>query len=134
MIFSKTFEISFGHCDPAGIIFYPNYFRWFDATYQAYLTTFGLDMRDLWDRLNTIGTGLIDVGATFRAPTTFGDVLDLRMTDIDWSKKTFRITYQGYVEGRTVVEGHEIRGVFVREGERLTAAPVAPLRDLIGNT
>ena len=25
-------EVHWGDCDPAGIIFYPTYFRWFDAS------------------------------------------------------------------------------------------------------
>ena len=30
-------DIAWGHCDPAGIIYYPNYVRWFDAAYHAFL-------------------------------------------------------------------------------------------------
>jgi len=131
MAFEKTVEISFGDCDPAGIVFYPNYFRWFDATFQALLKTRGHDQGTLRELLGTIGTGLMDVGATFRAPASFGDTLTVRLTGIDWTDRTFRVGYQGFVGERMVVEGHELRGVFVKEGDRLKAAPVGELRQLI---
>jgi len=131
MSFHTTVDISFGDCDPAGIVFYPNYYRWFDAAFQAYLSTFGLNQGILRDRLGTIGTGLIDTGATFRAPASYGDVLTLHLADIKWHAKTFRVIYEGRVEDRLVVEGFEVRGVFVRDGERLRAAPVGPLCDLM---
>lgn len=131
MPFSMTVEISFGDCDPAGIVFYPNYFRWFDATYNAFLKNHGLDQRILRDRLGTIGTGLMDVGASFRSPAQFGDSLVLHPAEIEWHARSFRIAYQGFVGDRLVVEGHELRGVFMQDGDRLKAAPVAPLRELI---
>jgi 4-hydroxybenzoyl-CoA thioesterase len=133
MAFETTIEISFGDCDPAGIIFYPNYFRWFDAAFQAFLKTRELDQHILREKLGTIGTGLMDAGASFRAPASFGDTMALRITGIEWTDRTFRITYEGRIGERIIVEGFELRGVFVKDGDRLKAAPVAPLKDLVGD-
>lgn len=33
--------ISFGDCDPAGIVFYPNFFGLFDRTFHAWLMAHG---------------------------------------------------------------------------------------------
>ena len=30
--YTLTIKISWGHCDPAKIVFYPNYFIWFDQS------------------------------------------------------------------------------------------------------
>ena len=133
MAFETTIDISFGDCDPAGIIFYPNYFRWFDAAFQAFLKTRELDQHILKEKLGTIGTGLMDAGASFRAPASFGDTMTLRITGIEWTDRTFRITYEGRIGDRVIVEGFELRGVFVKDGDRLKAAPVAPLKDLVGD-
>lgn len=133
MAFETTIDISFGDCDPAGIIFYPNYFRWFDAAFQAFLKTRELDQHILREKLGTIGTGLMDAGASFRAPASFGDTMTLRITGIEWTDRTFRITYEGRIDERVIVEGFELRGVFVKDGDRLKAAPVAPLKDLVGD-
>ena len=39
--FTHDILITFGDCDPAGIVFYPNYFRFLDRTFHAWLMTHG---------------------------------------------------------------------------------------------
>ena len=131
--FEYPVDISWGHCDPAGIIYYPNYFHWFDAAFHAYLKSVGLDQRILKDKLGTFGTGLIDAGASFKSPVTYGDHLVLTLTISQWRAKTLRVEYHGVCDGRDIVEGHEVRGLFMAHPEtgRISAAPIAPLRALI---
>lgn len=131
--FDHVVDVAFGHCDPAGIIYYPHYFRWFDSTYHAFLASRDLDHRKLERKLGTMGTGLIDVGASFKAPITFGDRLVLTMTFEEWREKTVRLAYAGRSNGQTVVEGHELRGLFMRDGATgaIRAGAIAPLRALI---
>ncbi len=126
-------DIAWGHCDPAGIIYYPNYFRWFDAAYHAFLKSLGLDQRVLAQRLGTMGTGLIDAGASFKAPISYGDRLVLTLTIEAWSEKTVRVAYVGKCDDRVVMQGHELRGLFIQEGDsgKIRAAAIAPLRALI---
>ena len=59
------------------------------------------------------GTGLIDTGAKFPSPANEGDVLRLEMTPVEWGSRTLRIEYIGYVSDRRVVEGFELRGLFI---------------------
>ncbi len=42
----RQIEVGWGDCDPAGIVFYPNFYRWFDACSHALLTARGLSHRD----------------------------------------------------------------------------------------
>ncbi|MBL4892972.1 MAG: acyl-CoA thioesterase [Rhizobiaceae bacterium] len=130
-MYQHTINISFGDCDPAGIVFYPNYFRWFDATYQAFLASHGLDHKSLVEKLDCVGTGLIDCGASFRLPAGSGDNVTLTMTIESWSEKTFKIAYVGTMEDSTILEGFEVRGLFKKIDGRLSAAPIAQLRILL---
>ena len=34
-VFRYPIEVKFGDCDPAGIVFYPNFYRWFDEAVHA---------------------------------------------------------------------------------------------------
>ena len=46
----RDVEIEFGDCDPAGIVYYPNYFRMFDAS-TAHLFEAALGMKKIvWIR------------------------------------------------------------------------------------
>lgn len=130
-MYQNKINISFGDCDPAGIVFYPNYFRWFDATYHAFLASRGVSHVSLVEKLNCAGTGIIDCGANFRAPAISGDSFTLNMTIENWSEKTVRLAYVGIMEERTILEGFEVRGLFQKVDGRLRAAPIAPLRVLL---
>lgn len=131
MHFETTIDISFGDCDPAEIVYYPNYFSWFDAAFHGFLKSHGLDHAILRERLQTAGTGLFEAGASFRAPARYGDRLEIAAEVAEWRDKSVRLSYRGQVGERLVVEGFEVRGLFRHDGRRLRAAPVAPLRELL---
>ena len=131
IIHENAIPVSFGDCDPAGIVYYPNHFRWFDATFHALLYRWGAGHGTICAELGSIGLGLIDVGGTFRSPAVNGDRLDLVARIVEWNARTFRLAYEGRIGERLVVEGFELRGVFIRDGERLRAGEVAPLRSIL---
>lgn len=131
MDFETTIDISFGDCDPAQLVFYPNYFAWFDRVYHAFLKSRGIDHGSLREKLGAAGTGLMEAGASFRAPATNGDRLTVKLAVHTWRDKTVRLAYEGRVGNRLVVEGFEIRGLFVRVDGALKAAPIAPLKALL---
>jgi acyl-CoA thioesterase FadM len=124
-------SVSFGHCDPAGIVFYPNYFRWFDQCFHEFLRVRAGGHRHLCQVLNAKGIGLMDVGADFTSPTMEGDVMALHLSVTEWGKRTLSLAYRGEVEGRIVVKGRELRGLFVERDGRLRAGEMAPLRGLL---
>lgn len=130
-LFQATYTIGFGDCDPAGIVFYPNYFRWFDATFHALLRSRGERHQAFCERYDLVGAGLMDAGATFRSPGRDGDDLVIAMWVDEWRDKAVRFTYRGTVGERLLVEGHELRGLFMRDGDRLTLSPMAPLKSYL---
>lgn len=131
LTFKTEIAVSFGHCDPADIVFYPNFFRWFDAAFHRFLESCGCGQKVLAEKLGTVGTGLIDVGASFRSPVTYGENLTLTLTLEEWGRKTLKAGYRGHVGERLALEGFEVRGLFMRENGKLHAAPIAPLRALL---
>lgn len=132
MGFSINVAISFGHCDPAGIVYYPNYFRWFDRCFHSFLAARAGGHRALCRDLGSRGLGLMDVQARFPSPAVNDDMMELEIQGIDWSARTFTVRYEGRVEGRPVVQGHELRGLFVERDGRMRAGEVAPLRARLG--
>lgn len=129
--FSLEVPVSFGHCDPAGIVFYPNYFRWFDRCFHALLQDRAGGHRAICAQLGAKGLGLMDVGARFPAPASEGDLMRLDLNLAEWGGKTLRLTYSGFVGDRTVVEGYELRGLFLERDGRMRAGDIAPLRALL---
>lgn len=125
--------VSFGDCDPAGIVFYPNYYAWMDATFHGYLRNAGPGHAALCRDLGARGVGLMETGMRYRAPATDGDLLEITLDSIDWAEKSLRAGFTARVGERLIFEGFETRGLFVADaGGRLRAAPVAPLRARLG--
>ena len=44
MVRNNTIQlhVEFGDCDPAGIVFYPNYFRWMDVGTRRFFASCGV--------------------------------------------------------------------------------------------
>lgn len=120
--------VSFGHCDPAGIVFYPNYYRWFDRCFHSFLKERVGGHGPFCAELGAIGMGLMDTGARYPSPARDGDDLHLQMTLAEWGPKSLRLTYRGYVQDRCVVDGFELRGLFVQRDGRLRAGDMGPVR------
>lgn len=131
-IFQQEIPVRFGDCDPAGIVFYPNYFRWMDAVFHGFLHVKAGGHANLCRTLGARGLGLMEAGISFRSPAIDGDTLRYAIQSIDWSMRSFRVSYRVTIENQLVLESHEKRGLFVENDERLSAAEVQPLRDKIG--
>ena len=88
--------------------------------------------RALCARLDAQGLGLMDAGAQFRAPVVENTVLRLEMRVDSWTTRSLRLAYAGFQEDRLCVQGHELRGVFVRRDGRMAAGNTAELRAALG--
>lgn len=130
-VFAKGYDISFGDCDPAGIVFYPNYFRWMDATFHAFLNARAGGHAVVCAALNARGLGLMEARLSFRAPAGQGDPIEYRIEGIEWANRSFDVAYAAWSGDRMILEGLERRGVFVDRDDRMAAAEVAPLRELL---
>jgi 4-hydroxybenzoyl-CoA thioesterase len=119
--------VTFGDCDPAGIVFYPNFFAWFDRTFHDWLRKFG-GHAAICSSLGALGLGLMEVNAKFRAPLRDGDTLDLKLSIEAWDRKALRLTYEGDVNGKSAVVGSEVRGLFKTSLTGIMAADMQELR------
>lgn len=126
--FKIDVQISFGHCDAAGIVFYPNYFRWFDRCFHTFLLKRAGGHKALCEQLGARGIGLMDATARFVSPALDGDLLQIEMRLDKWEQKRLSIAYTGHVGDRVVVKGQELRGLFLPDGDRLKAGDMTPLR------
>ena len=120
--------VAWGDCDALGIVFYPNFFKWFDTSYQHLLRGKGLDQRELASRFDTIGTPLANVDARFISPATYGDEIVVESHISEWKDKLFTVTHIVSRGEVTLAEGHELRFFGVRDKAtgRLKAAQIDP--------
>lgn len=105
----KHLLVEWGHCDPAGIVFYPQYLAWFDDCTTALFTNAGMPTRALFRAHAILGVPLVDVRVRFLVPSTFGDELLAESTVTEFRRSSFIIRHQFFQAGVLAVEGFETR-------------------------
>ena len=126
-------RVEFGDCDPAGIVFFPNFSRWMDAASLAFFMQSGLPpWRELVKTRGIVGTPLLEIHTRFVKAATYGEELLISTHVEEWRAKTFtqvhRVTRAG-ADGsdELICEGRETRAFVCRDAEdpdRLRAMPV----------
>jgi 4-hydroxybenzoyl-CoA thioesterase len=133
-VFKTVVTIECGDCDAAGIVFYPNYFYWFDCAFQRLLRSRGLSQRELRKRFGAV-TPIVQAHCDFKAPARYDSELVMEVEVQPEGDRRFRVSYHLAVDGKVIGIGHEIRAwATVDSKGDLTGTPVnSAFLDLIRN-
>ncbi len=121
-----TQRVEFGDCDPARIVWFPNFFRWIDAASRHFFIECGVPpWHETEKTLGVIGTPLVDTHAKFIRTASYGDVLQIRTSVAEWRGKSFVQRYQVNRGDEPIMECDEVR-IFGgrREDGSMRALPV----------
>ena len=118
-------EIEFGECDPASIVYFPNYYRFFDnATAHLVSAALGMNKRQWTQRHGIAGIPVVDIRTSFRAPSRFGDRVRIESRVLKVGRTSLGIGHRlmnGAVLG---VEGEETRVWIGADGDALKPLPI----------
>ena len=103
--------IEWGDCDPAGIVFNPRYFEWFDAATAAlFAQALGVTKAAMVRRYDIVGIPLVDTRATFHVPCSYGDEVRIESTVAEFRRSSFDVRHRLLrADGALAVEGFETR-------------------------
>lgn len=121
-------EVMFGDCDPAGIVFFPNFSKWMDASSLNFFVKCGVPpWRELVKTRGIVGTPLLEIHTQFMRPATYGERLHIHTSVTEWRDKVFMHKHV-VMRGDTVLcEGTEVRAFVVHPPEnpdRIKSIPV----------
>lgn len=121
-------EVHFGDCDPAGIVFFPNFLKWMDQSSLAFFMACGVPpWRELAKTRGIIGTPVLDIHTQFFRPATYGERIEVHTTVESWAAKTFTHRHQIRRGDELLCEGTEIRAFVTRDPDnpdRIKAIPI----------
>jgi 4-hydroxybenzoyl-CoA thioesterase len=119
--------VEWGDCDPAGIVYYPCYFRWCDeATYRLFLKA-GLRRDDVSSGQWKEGTPLVAAECSFRRASQHGEKLVVESHVERFGRSSFTIVHVFRdASGEVAAEGKETRIWARKEGDvrSLKAVPI----------
>jgi 4-hydroxybenzoyl-CoA thioesterase len=122
----RELVVEWGHCDPAGIVFHPRYFEWFDACAAALFTQVsGLTKAEMLARYGAAGIPVVEAGAKFLAPCRYGDPVRVETRVSAFRRSAFDVRHLVSNGGAPAVEGWSTRVWTARDGEgRLRSQPL----------
>ncbi len=115
-------DIHFGDCDPAGIVFFPNFSRWMDAASLAFFMDCGVPpWRELVKTRGIVGTPLLEINTKFHKAATYGETISIATRVEEWRAKVFvqmhRVTRERDGSVDLICEGREVRAFVQRDAQ-----------------
>ncbi|MFB4165862.1 acyl-CoA thioesterase [Alteribacillus sp. JSM 102045] len=109
------FLINWGDTDMAGIVYYPNYFKWFDIAGHQFFRSCNLSPLSL-EKERGIILPMIDARCTFEKPLFYDDIITVYTTVKEVNNKTIELNHEIFRQKERTGSGYELRG-WVEKGE-----------------
>ena len=110
-----TVDVLFGDCDPAGIVFFPNFSKWMDASSLNFFMRCGVPpWRELVHTRGIIGTRLLEIHTRVMRPATDGQTLEIDTSVVEWGAKVFTHRHVVRRGNDILCEGTEKRAFCIR--------------------
>jgi 4-hydroxybenzoyl-CoA thioesterase len=101
-------QVQWGDCDPAGIIFYPTYFRWMDAATWAFMDSVGYSPKRM--RAEHLSMPLVSADCQFISPALHGDRCEVRSRIARFGGASFVVAHEvAREDGSALAKGAETR-------------------------
>jgi 4-hydroxybenzoyl-CoA thioesterase len=101
--------IEWGDCDPAGIVFYPRYFAWFDACTAGLFAHAGLPKPQMLRQYGIVGIPMVDTRAKFIVPSKFGDRVTVETRITEFRRSSFDVEHRLMKGDVLAIEAFETR-------------------------
>ncbi|MEI7555366.1 thioesterase family protein [Candidatus Chlorohelix sp.] len=101
-------RVDLGDTDARGVVFYPNYFRWFDRATHELLRAVGLTHSQLLEHYG-LAQPVVECGCHFIRPLRYDDIVRIESEVVDLKEKTFKLEHHLFKEGVLVGSGYELR-------------------------
>ena len=101
--------VGWGDCSPSGAVFYPNYFRWFDAGMWNFFDQADWPLRDIEAKHGNVGLPLIETHVNFKGPCRLHDSLRLETSITSIARKTLNMSHTLFNGDAVSIEASDVR-------------------------
>jgi 4-hydroxybenzoyl-CoA thioesterase len=102
-------RIEWAQCDPAGLVFYPQFLMMFDTGTGHLFARTGLSASEMRRTYGIIGMPLVEQGARFLRPCRFDDEIVIESEVGEWGRTSFTVRHRILKDGELAVDGFEKR-------------------------
>jgi 4-hydroxybenzoyl-CoA thioesterase len=105
----RKLRVEWGQCDPAGIVFYPQFLIIFDSSTGWLFERTGLTPSAMRQRYSMVGMPIVEVGVRFMKPCAFDDDIVVESEVSEWGRSSFTVRHRILNKGELAVDGFEKR-------------------------
>jgi 4-hydroxybenzoyl-CoA thioesterase len=128
LVNKRTVRITWGDCDPAGIVYYPRYFEMFDeSTVALFERALGMTKYQSQKEFDFAGYPMVDTRAKFSIPNRYGDDVEIESTVAEFRRSSFDIQHKMLKNGALSIECSETRvwvGRDPADASKIKAIPI----------
>jgi 4-hydroxybenzoyl-CoA thioesterase len=113
---TRLIRVQWGDCDPAGIVFYPRYFEWFDAsTILLFEKATGMTKIKMLEKFGGAGLALLEARAEFKVASRYGEDIEIESQVTEFRRSSFFVQHKVSKGGAPALQGFETRLWTVRD-------------------
>jgi 4-hydroxybenzoyl-CoA thioesterase len=105
----KEIHVEWGDCDPAGIVYFPRFFEYFDACTTALFEKAGFRKAEMLKTYGLLGIPMVDTRAQFYVAVSFGETVAVETQIVEWGRSSFGVEHKLYKGETLAAEGSEKR-------------------------
>ena len=116
--------VNWGDCDPAGIVFYPNFYKWMDEAHWHYFESIGQSIIKLKKKYKIVGLPLLKTSGIYYQPCMQGEVLILETRIIELKNPSIRLQHIINNDGKIASIGYETRIWAKKDNTNIASCPI----------
>jgi 4-hydroxybenzoyl-CoA thioesterase len=106
--FVRPVRIRFSHCDPAGIVFFPQYLVMTNALVEDWLNeALDIDYAAMISK-RRVGLPIVKLDCTFSKPSQMGDILELSLALKRIGARSIAVDITAQANGETRFSAHQV--------------------------
>jgi len=105
---SLLIKVNWGDTDAAGIVFFPNYYKWMDTAGHEFFGSIGYPSSKLYTE-EKIGLPLLETHCEFKSPAYFEDEIELVTRVQEVGNKVIRLSHEFYRGETLLAKGYVVR-------------------------
>ena len=123
--FTRTVQIRFSHCDPAGIVYFPHYFNMFNGLIEDWYTE---ELKVSYAELilhDQHGFPFVHIETDFKIPSRMGDRLDLTLLIERVGRSSLTLVIVGHRDGVERLRARMVTAMMSLSSRRSVELPEA---------
>ncbi len=123
--FTRTVQIRFSHCDPAGIVYFPHYFNMFNGRIEHWYTE---ELKVNYAELNLHdqhGFPFGPIDTDFKLPSRMGDRLDLTLLIEKVGRSSLGLMIVGHHDGIERLRARTLTAMMSLASRRSVEMPIS---------